>query len=35
MPVEDYVNDFGSIDAQDRINTATDIRPNPGPPDFQ
>lgn len=37
MPVEDYNNDnsYGAPDNHDRINTATDIRPNLGAPDFR
>lgn len=37
MPVEDYNNDFmgaTGLDNNDRVNTATEIRPNPNNMDF-
>ena len=34
MPVDDPSTNIHDLDAMDRINTASDIRPNPGQPDF-
>ena len=33
MPLDEYNADF-PLDPHERINTASDIRPNPGQPDF-